>query len=99
MSRRTSGLDREELQFLYEIDELCDRTDELEELVAALLGELCGRLGLEGAACVLREPATGELMLRGVAGKMGFPATHRTLSNGQFSQRWHRTLPSGLAPE
>lgn len=71
MSKRTSGLDREELQFLYEIDELCDRTDELEELVAALLGELCGRLGLEGAACVLREPATGELMLRGVVGKMG----------------------------
>ena len=70
MSARASSLDKEELQFLYEIDELCDRTETLEELVAALLGELRRRLELEGAACVVREPATGALMLRGVVGEI-----------------------------
>jgi len=71
MTARNSPLEKEELEFLYEIDDLCDRTDDLEDLVRVILGELCGRLGLRGAACVLREPTTGELMLRGVAGDVG----------------------------
>ena len=71
MSQRTTPRDKEELEFLYEIDELCDRTEGLDDLVRVVLNELSTRLGLQGAACVLREPATGELMLRGVVGDTG----------------------------
>lgn len=87
MTGTTTPLEREELEFLYRMDELCDRSTELEELVTVALGELCSRLALAGAACVLREPASGEPVLRGVVGEVGLDEEELLEAAGRCGRR------------
>lgn len=87
MTGLRTPLEREELEFLYRMDELCDRSTELEELVGVALGELCSRLGLRGAACVLREPASGEPVVRGVVGEVGLGEKELLKAAGRCGRR------------